>query len=151
MLNAFSDMFTPSQLSYLAVLGQSQYDENKVKNRLKKDIPTGLKEYRFLMHPVRLLIVRTLYKNFSMISTDIKEVIDVSWSEYTSHINALEKNGLVSANTEFHENGLKVNIVYLEEQGRMEYENLITLLQTFLKGAKIDFFEEETDALYPVG
>jgi len=91
-----------------------------------------------------------MYKNFIASSVDIKNELNISWGEYTSHITALEKKGFLSTETNF-VNGVKANVVYLEEMGRKEFETLINLLQEFLVDVKSDFFEKGAlgPSLYP--
>jgi len=94
--------------------------------------------------------MKFLYKNFIASSVDIKNELNISWGEYTSHIAALEKKGFISTETNF-VNGVKANVVYLEEIGRKEFEALIGLLQEFLIDVKGDFFEKGASgsSLYP--
>jgi DNA-binding MarR family transcriptional regulator len=148
-LKNFSDIFTTNQLSYLAVLGQSKYNEKDLSNKLQKDVPNEIKQYRFLMHPVRLSIMKALYKNFNLTSVELKNQVDMSWGEYGSHINALESRGFISLHNDF-QDGIRVSLVMLEEVGRVEYEALVQLLKGFLEDATYDYFDEKpTEDLYP--
>ncbi|MCE7735681.1 MAG: hypothetical protein GPJ54_12435 [Candidatus Heimdallarchaeota archaeon] len=134
----------------MAVLGQSKFNEKDLSEKLNKDIPSEIKKYRFLMHPMRLSIMKQLYKNFTLTSVEIKNEVDMSWGEYASHINSLEKHGFISLHNDF-QDGMRVSIVYLEEAGRVEYEALVQLLKNFLEDATHDFFDSKTsNDLYPI-
>jgi DNA-binding MarR family transcriptional regulator len=122
----------------MAVLGQSNLDDSDLQNEVIDDIPSELLHYRYLMHPIRLSIMKLLYKNFSLTSVDIRNQLKISWGEYNNHITSSVKNKFVSIHTEFHDANQR-QVVYLEELGRKEYDQLVELLDDFLQTAKHDF------------
>ncbi|MHA2031057.1 MAG: transcriptional regulator [Candidatus Kariarchaeaceae archaeon] len=134
-------------MAYIAVLGQSELDESEWKKEIPDKLPPGLIQYRYLMSPIRLSMMKLLYKNFSLTSIEIKNELSISWGDYANHINSLEKRKFVSIQTEFRE-AVPRQIVYLEELGRQEYEALIELLEKFLETAKHEF-ESSDQQLYP--
>lgn len=148
ILGTFTDHFSKDQLLYLAALARPS--SSKPDTVDERQIPHELKEYRYLMHPVRLSIMKLLYKNYNLTSTDIKHQLNISWGEYSSHISSLVKHGFISTKDGFH-NGIKVNIVLLEEMGRKEYESLFELLKEFLEDDGPDYYKQqiELDDLYP--
>lgn len=131
ILETFSDIFSPKQLAYLAILGQKSQDGQPPFEKTLGEIPSKLIEYKFLMQPVRLSIMNLLHKHFTLTSVQIKDELRISWGNYSSHISALEKKGFLSTYYDFLD-GSKVQMVVLEEVGRKEYESLTELLQEFL-------------------
>lgn len=133
----------------MAILGQSDLNESDWIKEIPEKIPPGLIQYRYLMNPIRLSIMKLLYKNFSLTSVEIKNELSISWGDYANHINSLEKRYFVSIQTEFRD-AAQCQVVYLEELGRREYATLIDLLQGFLENAKHDFeSDKQQSSLFP--
>jgi DNA-binding MarR family transcriptional regulator len=151
ILQTFSEIFTEKQLMYVAVLGQSKPTDTDWEKQVPKKYRSGLIQYRYLMHPIRLSIMKLLYKNFTLTSQEIKKQLDLSWGDYSNHINSLAKKQFVAIQTEFHDTDQR-QVVYLEELGRQEYKALIDLLKEFLKNAEHENAEHDlefSDLLYP--
>lgn len=135
----------------MAVLGQSELNDADLQNEVIDDIPSELLHYRYLMHPIRLSIMKLLYKNFSLTSIEIRNRLKISWGEYNNHVSSLEKNKFISIHTEFLDANQR-QVVYLEELGRKEYDQLVELLDDFLSNAKHDFENtKHQSSLYPKG
>ena len=135
-----SHEFDLSNSSILALaVGTTKYDEYYVNDRYKEILPQELMAYRYLMHPIRLTIMKVLNTENQMRSVDIKHLLDISWGEYSTHIKSLEQNGYIETQNEFSENGNIIQVIYILEFGRKQYQLLFTLLQQFV--AKSSPFE----------
>lgn len=147
ILQSLSEVLNTKQLYYLSILGTS-----KVTDPLRKppdSLPLQMRKYRYLFQPTRLAILKLLYKNFSMSSTDIKDALDISWGEYTTHINSLKEKGYIDVQKEFEE-GMQRQVVYLEEHGRQEYELFIRNLKEFLRDATFqEYILKSEKEMYP--
>ena len=88
--------------------------------------------YRYLMHPIRLTIMKVLNNENQMRSVDIKHLLDISWGEYSTHVKSLEQNGYIETQNEFSQNGNIIQVIYILEFGRKQFEQLFTLLQQFV-------------------
>ena len=111
-----------------AVNGDNFYSEK----RYKEFIPQEILTYRYLMHPIRLTIMKIPVNEDHMRSVDIKNALDISWSEYSTHVKSLEQNEYIEVQNEFSENGNVVQVVYALEFGRKQFDLLFGLLQQFV-------------------
>lgn len=144
---------TETSIGYL-LFNQSQIDE-KSEKEIRQAIPQEIINYRYLLHPIRLTIMKLLYNEYQIPSTDIKKALGISWGDFANHSKSLREKGYIEVKDVFNESGIKFQMVYLHEHGREEFEILLGLLQQFLeKGSPFDrlLSEDEpfsSDNLYP--
>ena len=114
------------------VTGVYRVDSRYQDEEFQKLIPQELLEYRYLMQPTRLTIMKLLTSQTKMRSTEIKHLLSISWSELSNHLKSLEEKGFVEMVDEFNEDGHVVQTVYIKPEGRKEFLELFTLLQQFV-------------------
>ena len=146
--------FILSDNSMVSLLGGFHRVDDKYKDPYYKElIPSELLTHRYLMHPIRLSIMKLLNKEDKMKSLEIKKILDISWGDYSNHIRSLQEKGFVELVDEFNEDGHVTQSVYIKELGRKEYLDLFRLLQQFtLDDSPVSNILENTDLddnLYP--
>ncbi len=94
---------------------------------------TGLLEYKVLLHPVRLTIIKILYDNNSMLSSDLRKMLEISWGKFSQHVKNLENNGFIISKREFIDNSPQ-NRLYIEERGRTHFFELQDILLKIFSG-----------------
>lgn len=115
----------------------------------KSSIPTQLMDYRYLMHPVRLSIMKLLSEEGNLTSVEVKHSLEISWGEYYSHINSLKKKEYIRVQDEF-VNNTKRQVLYIEPIGLKRYGELKDLLEQFLKNSSSENIHDIYDPeLYP--
>ncbi|MHA2168826.1 MAG: transcriptional regulator [Candidatus Kariarchaeaceae archaeon] len=83
------------------------------------------------LHPIRLTITKLLYENVELSSIEIKEWLQLSWGNYSTHVKALKKKGYIHVKEAFHDATVK-QIITLEQKGMDEFTALTNLLELFL-------------------
>lgn len=128
----------------------AQHKEEEIYKTMRDQLPSEMTKFKFLLNPVRLNIIKLLYDNFHLTSIQIKENLNLTWSDYSHNILALEEKGYVSTEVSF-QRGLKRNLVYLEERGRLKYESLIELLHEFLQTTNDQYLSKfsKDSRMYP--
>lgn len=148
--------FELSDYSMLTLISGIKQVDNNSQKYLPDDIPQELIKYRYLMHPIRLTIMKLLNYENKMISSTIRSRLGTSWGEYRTHLKSLEEKGYIMINDDFNEEGSVVQVVYIEEVGRLEYQTLFHLLQEFTAQqspynniSSQDPFDPDNKNLYP--
>lgn len=90
--------------------------------------PLELKKYKFLLNPIRLSIVKLLYTYSSYPAFMIRDILQISWGKFSSHVNSLIDKGYISVQEEFHE-GSPTRVLYIEHLGSNEYLELQDVLK----------------------
>ena len=120
--------------------GATHIKDEFTREKFKEILPQELLTYRYLLHPARLTILKMLNVEEKMRSSDIKHILDIAWGEYSNHIKSLEQKGYVEVLNEFNDEGNVMQIAYITEFGRKQYELLFTLLQQFVaKSSPYDY------------
>ncbi|MHA2172436.1 MAG: winged helix-turn-helix domain-containing protein [Candidatus Kariarchaeaceae archaeon] len=114
------------------VRGVHRVDERYKDQNYRNQIPQEFLTCRYLMHPVRLAILKLLAGEDKMRSVEIKHILDISWGEYGNHIKSLEEKGYVELVDEFNEDGHVSQTAYIMEAGRTEFLELLELLKKFV-------------------
>jgi parallel beta-helix repeat protein len=91
-------------------------------------IPQELYRFKFLLNPIRLAIIKILDDYSSFTSAKLRKMLNISWGKYTTHLDALIKEGFVVSVDEFVE-GSPARVVYIEPKGR----NLFLELQSVFR------------------
>lgn len=125
------EIFKSHTVLYYTLIGQSRIDDKEVESNLKNAIPRDLFEFKHVFHPVRLSFLKLLYENLEMTSIEIKDILEIQWSEYFGHLKILKKNELVRVEEKFKDGHIR-QVLSLEPKGVTEYKTLIDLLHIFL-------------------
>lgn len=125
------ELFQSQTLLYYTLVGQSRLGDKDLESNIRQGIPRNILEFKFLLHPLRLSMTKLLYENLELSSVDIKDILNISWNDYTTHTTALKKKGYINVTDRFIE-GNKRQILTLEPKGIQEYKVLLDLLHLFL-------------------
>ncbi|OLS27004.1 MAG: hypothetical protein HeimC2_13470 [Candidatus Heimdallarchaeota archaeon LC_2] len=102
-------------------------------------VPKEMFEYKFLMHPVRLAIMKILVEDNSITSRELKTQLGLTWGEVGHHLPNLKKNKLVEIEEHFVD-GITMQTVIITQTGISQYESLVKILQEFLSSSDFDTF-----------
>ncbi len=83
---------------------------------------------RKLLHPVRLTILRFLYKNFKLNASELRALLGIPWGNFATHYTVLAKEELIEMRTEFI-NTQPRTIFYITDKGLQEFEKIIAILK----------------------
>ena len=83
---------------------------------------------RKLLHPVRLAILRFLYKNFKLNASELRALLGIPWGNFANHYTVLAKEELIEIKTEFI-NTQPRTIFYITDKGLQEFEKIIAILK----------------------
>lgn len=97
-------------------------------------ISKELFEFKFLLHPLRLAIMKSLSDNPQLTTTDLKNLLNISWTELSNHLKALKKKGYILTESKFIDNSVKVAIT-IEPNGLSAFHSLGDLLAEFFDQA----------------
>ncbi|MCE7734126.1 MAG: helix-turn-helix domain-containing protein [Candidatus Heimdallarchaeota archaeon] len=125
------EIFRSQTNLYFLLMGQHSIPDKKIDREIRNGIPNNLLNYKFLLHPVRLSITKLLYENMEMTSSQIREIVDITWNDYSTHIKALRGKKYIRVTDKFVD-GSKKQVVSLEPFGVQEYKILTELLHLFL-------------------
>lgn len=95
------------------------------------EISPELLKFKFLMNPVRLGVIGLLFKYSDYQQSDIRKALDISWGQFSSHVNALENEGYISSTNQFTDSK-NVKILFLTERGRIEFRELRRILKSIV-------------------
>ncbi len=96
------------------------------------EVSSELLKYSFLLNPVRLGVIRILSTYSQYQQSELRKHLGISWGKFTSHINALEKEGIVSSTDEFIDTK-PMKMLYLEERGRIQFRELGRILKSLVE------------------
>ena len=133
----YSQFFTEEGLQSLKVTDMEDIDieyHNKQDHLSAEyvEISPELLKYKFLMNPVRLGVIGLLYKYSDYQQSEIRKALDISWGQFSAHVNSLEKEGYISISNQFIE-GNSSKILFLKEKGRIEFRELRIILKTIIR------------------
>ncbi|OLS22030.1 MAG: hypothetical protein HeimC2_30840 [Candidatus Heimdallarchaeota archaeon LC_2] len=133
----FLQFFTEEGLQSLKVIDT---DDITIEYHNKQDhlsseyieISPELLKFKFLMNPVRLGIIGLLFKYSEYQQSEIRKALDISWGQFSGHVNSLEKEGYISINNQFID-GNNSKILFLMEKGRIEFRELRVILKSIVR------------------
>ncbi|MHA1974806.1 MAG: transcriptional regulator, partial [Candidatus Hodarchaeales archaeon] len=96
-------------------------------NFLNTELPQKLQEFKIILNPVRLALIKILYQNFKMQASELKNLLGISWGAWSSHIQALEKAGIIESKRVFIEQKPRV-VISLKSEGSSQYISLKKVL-----------------------
>lgn len=90
ILQNYTHEFDLSDVSIISLVGGLHRIDERFQDPQYKDlIPAKLLSHRYLMHSIRLSIMKLLNKEDKLRSVEIKHLLDLSWGDYSNHINSL--------------------------------------------------------------
>lgn len=125
------ELFKSQTILYYTLIGQSRVEDPTLEQNIKESIPKNFLSYRFLLHPIRLSMVKLLFENMQFTSIQIRNILEISWNEYYAHAEALEKKNYISITEEFIDDS-KRSVLRLEPLGAEEYRIITELMHLFL-------------------
>lgn len=93
------------------------------------ELPKKLQEFKIILNPVRLALVKILYQNFKMPASELRELVGISWGSWSTHIQTLEKAGIIESKRVFIDQKPRV-VVSLKSEGSDQYIKLKKALLT---------------------
>ncbi|OLS20053.1 MAG: hypothetical protein HeimC2_39080 [Candidatus Heimdallarchaeota archaeon LC_2] len=133
--NTITQIFNGNTTGYLTLVSSIQ--KGKAKYTSGTPIPDAIFDFKFLLHPVRLALMKILVENPIPTASELKLRLNLSWGEFTNHLNALEKKGLISLKNQFID-GMTKRVVQIESEGISQYEKLIETLQEYLNSQPVE-------------
>lgn len=91
-------------------------------------VPTELISYKFLLNPIKLSIIKMLHTYSSYPAYMVREILQISWGKFSSHVNSLIDKGYIRAQEEFYE-GSPTKILRIEFLGTTKYQELREILK----------------------
>lgn len=95
------------------------------------EISPELLKFKFILNPVRLGVIGLLDKYSEYQQSEIRKALDISWGQFSSHVNLLEKEMYISITSRFID-GKAVRILFLTEKGRIEFRELRRILKSIV-------------------
>lgn len=136
-----------TKLLYLFV-GQSRVQNRKLTQDFKSMVPTEIYDFKFLLHPVRLAMMKLLFDQPKITSVELKEQLGINWNDFRNHLKSLRKKGLIEIEQGFVDDAL-AQIVSMSNAGLSEFKELTDLVTSFLSshadlGPYLDFVPYES-------
>jgi DNA-binding MarR family transcriptional regulator len=108
-------------------------DESAEKDSEYIEVPKELLDYKFLLNPIRLSIVKVLDTYFRYPAAELRKLLHIPWGTFNDHVEALSKKGYIETKKEFIDQNA-LNVLYFTSSGASEYSTLKGLLQTHITG-----------------
>jgi hypothetical protein len=131
MRNELVPLFGPSPSLIYLFNGQKVIKDNDLQANLEDEIPQEIFDFKFLLQPVRLSIVKLMSSNISLTTAEIRERLGVTWKELNYQINILKKKGYIHLEKQFVDGNIKT-VVRAEKLALSDYEDLKQILLQFL-------------------
>ncbi|MCE7733333.1 MAG: helix-turn-helix transcriptional regulator [Candidatus Heimdallarchaeota archaeon] len=144
-----SNLFNNQKSLYYLFLGHRTHDINVLEKSYEASMTSAMQQYRHLLHPFRLSMMQLLYTNPKLTSIEIKERLDLSWSDYYNSIRSLEKLKLIKVFDDFDIEGSTKQFVILEEKGKVEYTEFVKVIGKYVDFAKEFIPDYDGTDLYP--
>lgn len=87
-----------------------------------------LLEYKFLMNPVKLAIIKILINHNQFPSAQLRSMLGISWGKFSTHVDSLVKEGLIISEKEFIDNKPRT-LLFIEQKGRSYFQELRKILK----------------------
>ncbi len=124
--------------------------DNIDSDEFQASIPNELLSHRYLMHPIRITIMKLLSSNDYLPSFEIRQILGITWGEYNTHLKSLESKGFIEIRNTFSEKAELIITLFVTTKGQYEYQELLDLLVKFTqKDAPIRrLIGENNDPIY---
>jgi len=93
----------------------------------KPDKNRELLKMKFIMNPIRLLILNYISKGFGFTTSELRKTLDIPWATFNDHLKALTKKSLIQLQNEF-VNDKPAKIVTITYTGLSELQCLSKIL-----------------------
>ena len=87
-----------------------------------------LLDYKFLLNPVKLAIVKILMNHNQYPSAKLRTMLGISWGKFSTHVDSLVKEGLILSEKEFIDNKPRT-LLFIEQKGRVYFQELRNVLK----------------------
>lgn len=136
---------------YLFLLGQKEVRKNLgiLEEKLEAALFAELDEYRNILHPLKLSIMQLVYVDNKISSVEVKDKLEISWSDHHRSINSLSKLNFINVIEDFDQEGSKRQFLVITEHGKLEYVRLIKIISKFIDRASELIPNFDSDLLYP--
>lgn len=126
------DQILSNKLTSFLLIGQSFASKvDKDKFSQEEDFPPELMKEKFLLHPVRLAILKILMSNTQITSAELRSRLDINWGDYANHTKALSQREYIILEDKIIDN-TKKQVIFLTPIGISKYRYLIDLLLEYL-------------------
>jgi len=92
-----------------------------------------LLNHRYLMHPIRMAVMKLLSANDNLPSYEVRKLLGITWGEYYSHVRSLEEKSYIQMIQTFNENSDLIVTIQITDQGREIFDKFVNLLIDFTK------------------
>jgi DNA-binding MarR family transcriptional regulator len=116
---------------YSVLLGYKITDKKSTQKRIREQIPTDLKEFKFLLHPVRLTVMKLLFDNMAMSVLELRNLLNLTNNQINNTIKELLRKNYVETHPQFIGDGPK-KLVILSDYGIDQFKKLVDQLHLFL-------------------
>ncbi|OLS28905.1 MAG: hypothetical protein HeimC2_03430 [Candidatus Heimdallarchaeota archaeon LC_2] len=106
-------------------------------------IPEKIFEFKFLMHPVRLSIMKLLVENPYTTSNEIRERLKISWGEFSNHLRNMRKANYIETKDQFID-GIRRQVMVVTDDGNTKYQQLISILTEFITSGDFESYMNDT-------
>lgn len=93
-----------------------------------EDTSKQLMNYKFLLNPVKLSIVKILINHNQFASAELRSMLGISWGKFSTHVDSLIKEGLITSEKEFVDNKPRT-LLFIEQKGRTYFQELKSVLK----------------------
>jgi hypothetical protein len=142
------------EIIYLITGAQKVSVDKKTYREFMKQVPPDLLEYKFLLHPVRLAILKVMYDYVNLTTIQLKEKLGLTWTEFNNGIKSMKRADLLHEQTKFVDGNVRI-IVTLTNLGISQFQDLKRLLIDFLSDFNtymyIQYVNGIKEMLYPEG
>ena len=138
LISTVSQNFELSSTALVALITKNNVniDEDTIQS-----LPRELLNFKYLMHPIRMGILKLLAANDTLPSAEVRQILGITWGEYYTHLQSLETKGYIETSHTFNENTDLTVTLFITEYGRIEYEKFMKILKDYVnKDAPIRVF-----------
>ncbi len=125
-----TDVFGDYSSSYF-VIGKNLIERSSIDPQLEKDFPPDLLNHKFLMHPIRLAMVKILMENTLITSAELRQRLGISWGDFSTHSKALRGKKYIATEDKIVDGSI-LQVISIEQIGIDQYESLIQILISFI-------------------
>ena len=93
-----------------------------------EDTSKLLMNYKFLLNPVKLSIIKILINHNQFASAELRSMLGISWGKFSTHVDSLIKEGLITSEKEFVDNKPRT-LLFIEQKGRTYFQELRSVLK----------------------
>ncbi|MFV2014340.1 MAG: transcriptional regulator, partial [Candidatus Heimdallarchaeota archaeon] len=87
--------------SLFFIVNQAQVKEKEISPELYSKIPLELHDFKFLLNPSRLAIIKVLHDYTQITSSELRNILEISWGVLRQNLQALEKNNYIEIEHKF--------------------------------------------------